>query len=83
MRGKRDFNHIKEWLLPLIQERDYSVEKLARSVGITRASLYYYLADRTRPTTGVMRRICDVLGRPHEEGLATYTEKPVGRPKGT
>jgi lambda repressor-like predicted transcriptional regulator len=78
----KDFNRIKAWLLPIIQQKGVSLEAVGRAAGISRASMYHYLNDKRRPTPEVMRRICDVLERPHEEGLAQYSLKPVGRPKG-
>lgn len=77
-----NFNRIKEWLLPLLEERQMSVEDLANEAGITRASIYFYLSDASRPKEGVMIAICRALGRPPEEGLSQYTPKVNGRPRG-
>lgn len=77
-----DFSNIKQWLLPLTDQKGLSLEQLARAVGISRASVYHYMTDRSRPDTQTMMRICDVLGVPHEDGLKQYTPRVEGRPKG-
>ncbi|MGH9403530.1 MAG: helix-turn-helix domain-containing protein [Terriglobia bacterium] len=59
-----------------------SVENFAREVGVVRASIYFYISDRCRPSSMVMARMCHVLGVPFEEGLAQYTPRKAGRPKG-
>jgi transcriptional regulator with XRE-family HTH domain len=76
-----DFNNIKQWLLPKLEERGLTVEELANKIGVTRAAVYFWLNDTTRPSESAMKRICDLLGLPFEEGLAQYTPKRVGRPK--
>jgi transcriptional regulator with XRE-family HTH domain len=78
----RDFNHIKEWLLPILQKQGISLEALGRAAGISRASMYHYLNDKRRPKTEVMRKICEILKVDPEEGLRQYVERPTGRPKG-
>lgn len=78
----RDFNNIREWLLPKLETLDLSVEQFSREIGISRASLYFYMNDRARPSTQVMAKICHRVGVPFEEGLAQYTPRKVGRPKG-
>ncbi len=78
----QDFSHIKEWILPLADKKGISLERLGRAAGISRASVYHYMSDRSRPDSQTMMRICDALGVPHEEGLAQYTPRKEGRPKG-
>lgn len=75
-----DFNKIKDWLLPKLQEKKWSVEEFANACGLSRAIVYFYLADTHRPTEETMVRMCQVLGVPLEEGLAQYTPRIHGRP---
>jgi len=76
------FNHIREWLLPKLDTIGISVEAFADMADISRASIYFYLNDQSRPSTQSMARICRVLGVPVEEGLSQYTSKPLGRGDG-
>lgn len=76
----KDFNHLKQWLLPILEQKQISVEDLARAAGCTRSAIYYYISDRNRPSTQKMAAICRVLGVSLEEALQQYTERPVGRP---
>jgi transcriptional regulator with XRE-family HTH domain len=78
-----DFNHIKEWLLPKLDERGMSVEQFANGCGITRGMLYFYLADKHRPSEQVMVKMCQILGVPLEEGLNQYIPRKSGRPAGS
>lgn len=39
------------------------------------------MSDASRPKQETMRRMCDVLGVPAEEGLALYTANKLGRPE--
>jgi transcriptional regulator with XRE-family HTH domain len=77
-----DYNRIKLWLLPILDSKGMSVESFARLVGISRATVYFYLSDKHRPDEQVMAQICRVLGVPFEEGLRQYTPKKWGRPRG-
>lgn len=79
---KRDFNHIKEWLEPLLAKRGLSAEKFARLCGLSRASVYFYMNDCSRPTEETMATMCKVLGVPYSQGLSQYTPKQNGRPSG-
>jgi transcriptional regulator with XRE-family HTH domain len=78
-----DYNRIKEWLLPILDSKGISVENFARAVGISRATVYFYMNDRHRPDEQVMAQMCRVLGVPFEEGLRQYTPKKWGRPSGS
>lgn len=76
----KDFNHIKEWLLPQLDTLGLSIENFARKCSLSRASVYFYMEDTYRPSAGIMAKMCAVLGRPLEEGLRQYTPRKVGRP---
>lgn len=80
--GTKDYNRIKEWLDPLLAARGLSIEEFSRQAEISKASIYFYRTDKMRPNESQMAKICGALGKPLEEGLAQYTPKPNGRPKG-
>jgi transcriptional regulator with XRE-family HTH domain len=82
MATPQDYNNIRKWLEPLLAERRLSVENFARLIDVTRTAVYNYLNDANRPDEQTMVRMCRVLGRPLEEGLATYTPRHEGRPFG-
>ena len=75
-----DFNNIKEWLLPLLVERQMTIEGFARQCGLSRAAVYFYISDKNRPESTNMKKMCDVLEVPFEEGLRQYTPRASGRP---
>jgi transcriptional regulator with XRE-family HTH domain len=85
-----NYNNIKLWLLGdpdkeiegLLTKRNISVEQLARAAGLSRHAVYLYINDQRRPSTEAMRRICNALGVPHEEGLRQYVPSRLGRPPG-
>jgi transcriptional regulator with XRE-family HTH domain len=77
-----DFNSIREWLVPILTQKGISNEQLANDAGLSRASVYFYLSDRARPSEQSMIKICQVLGVPPEEGMRQYTPKKRGRPVG-
>jgi transcriptional regulator with XRE-family HTH domain len=79
----KDYNHIKDWLLPLLDSKGVSVEEFSRTVGVSRAAIYNYFVDRNRPSEEVMAQMCRALNRPLEEGLRQYTPKKAGRPAGS
>lgn len=79
----KDFNNLGIWLPPRIEKTGLSIEMFARKVSLSRAQLYRYFTDLSRPTTQTMARICRALHVPLEEGLRQYTEKTNGRPKGS
>jgi transcriptional regulator with XRE-family HTH domain len=76
-----DRNTIRDWLMPKLEAIGLSVEQLANLTGLSRASIYFYLNDVTRPTEENMKKICDAVGAPFEEGLRQYTPKRAGRPR--
>lgn len=78
----KDFNNIKQWILPKLEQMEMSIEQFANLAGITRTAVYNYLNDRNRPSTQTMARMCEVLGVPLLEGLQQYSEKKAGRPYG-
>ena len=78
----RDYNNIRGWLLPKLESRGFSIERFADSVGVSRAIVYMWLHDQSRPTEQTMSKVCHVLDIPLEEGLSQYTPKPNGRPAG-
>jgi transcriptional regulator with XRE-family HTH domain len=82
MKQSNDFNNIREWLQPLLNDRKLSVETFARMIDVTRTAVYNYMNDANRPDVETMVRMCKVLQRPLEEGLATYTPRHEGRPFG-
>ena len=77
------YNYLKQWLPPRIKATGLSIEMFARKVDLSRAQVYKYLGDRSRPTTDTMARICKVLDVPLSEGLSQYSDNPNGRPKGS
>jgi transcriptional regulator with XRE-family HTH domain len=77
-----DYNHIKSWLLPKLDEKQMSVEQFANEIGVTRAMVYFYMNDKNRPSEQVMIKMCQVLEVPPEEGMRQYTPRKPGRPKG-
>ncbi len=79
---EEDFNKIKDWLYPLLEERGWSIEEFGRKIGVTRAAVYHYMTDKRRPTVQRMKHMCEALGVPASEGLAQFTPKTLGRPKG-
>lgn len=83
MQMEDNYNRIKEWLIPKLETMDLTIEKFAEACGLTRASVYFYLKDITRPNSTTMKVMCDVLGVPFEEGLRQYTPRRRGRPSGT
>jgi transcriptional regulator with XRE-family HTH domain len=75
-----NFNNIRNWLLPKLEELGMSVEQFARAAKLTRAMVYFYMSDRNRPSEQAMIRMCQVLGCPPEEGMRQYTPNKIGRP---
>lgn len=78
----KDFNNIKDWLIPILDKKGWSVEEFGRKLGLTRAAVYHYLNDSRRPTEERMSQICKVLGVPLSEGMAQFTPRTLGRPRG-
>jgi transcriptional regulator with XRE-family HTH domain len=76
-----DYNHLKEYLLPKLEELGMSVEQFARAIGKTRTAVYYYLHDKNRPVEEVAAAMAHVLNVPVEEVLRQYTPRRQGRPR--
>jgi hypothetical protein len=66
----------------MLNLRGLSVEKLARASKVTRTAVYGYISGRHRPTTKVLRNMCEILNLPFELGLEYCTPASVGRPRG-
>ncbi len=77
-----DYNTIKDWLLPKLEELQMTVEELALEVGVQPKTIYRYFTDERRPSPQVMGKICSYLGIPFEEGRAQYSTNRIGRPSG-
>jgi transcriptional regulator with XRE-family HTH domain len=82
MEPKPNFNNLKTYLTPKIDALEMSYEQFARAIGVTRAMIYFYMADKNRPTEEVAGRIATVLGVDLAEVLQQYTPKKIGRPRG-
>jgi transcriptional regulator with XRE-family HTH domain len=78
---EKNHNQLREWLLAKLAEKDLSVAQLAHATGVSRAAIYLYLTDQSRPTGYQMAKMCQVLGVPIEEGLAQYVSRRAGRPR--
>lgn len=82
MEPKPNFNNLKEYLTPKIDALELSYEQFARACGVTRAMIYFYMADKNRPTEEVAAKIAKVLQVDLAEVLQQYTPRKIGRPKG-
>jgi len=60
---------------------DMSVEKFATACGLTRASVYYYLAGKSLPSSGTLHRMATVLGIPYEELFKLLPTREPGAPR--
>ena len=80
---KRDFNNLRQWLEPQLEAKGLSVERFARLCKLSKAVIYFYMADINRPSVEAMARMCAVLGVHLKEGLEQYTPNLAGRPTGS
>jgi transcriptional regulator with XRE-family HTH domain len=64
----------------LLALRKMSVEQLARASKVTRTAVYNYINGINRPTTLVLRRLCENLQVPFELGLEYCSPASSGRP---
>lgn len=83
MAREHDFSNLPTWLPQKIRNTGLRLSQVANHAGISRATLYEYLSDDSRPTEQTMLRLCRVLGVSFQEGLSQYTPKPMGRPRRT
>lgn len=67
---------------PRDARRTLSMEKFATLIGVSRASVYFWLEDITRPSERSMAKVCNALGESLAEGLAQFSPKRMGRPTG-
>jgi transcriptional regulator with XRE-family HTH domain len=80
-------NNLREWLIGtseypgLLRMKDLSVEAFAHKVGLRRATLYYYLEDKNRPSSESLAKMCHILGVSLQEGLKHVDPRAPGRPK--
>ena len=81
LKKDEDFNHIKQWLDPLLDKRGWSCEHFANLCGLSRAQIYFYRNDQDRPKESTMAKMCYILGVPFEQGLRQYVPKKVGKPR--
>jgi transcriptional regulator with XRE-family HTH domain len=77
----RDFNNLHRWLPAKLKKAGLSVERLSQLANITRATIYFWMTDKARPSEDTMLRVCRVLGVPFEEGLRQFSPKTMGRPR--
>lgn len=73
-------NTIKEWLLPQLEERQMTVEDLAKELETHPKTIYRYFSGERLPAPLMMGRICSFLGVPFAEGRSQYGSHPTGRP---
>lgn len=79
----KDFNRIKQWLIPKLEAKNITIEEFANAAGLSRASIYFYITDKHRPDEQAMAKMCHVLGVELVEGLRQYTPRFRGRPHGS
>lgn len=87
----KDFNRLKPWIEKQTQLAGLPIYKLANRAGISRASIYAWMNDTTRPDSETLLRVVQVLAdhtdqdsaKLHAEALAQYTNRPEGRAPGT
>lgn len=72
-------NAPKEYPLGLLQAKGLSVEKFARKSNLTRASVYYYLQDKRRPTLESVDRMARALEVDIDLLLQYVTPREEGR----
>lgn len=75
-----DYNTIKDWLLPKLEDLQMTVSEFADELDISPKTIYRYLTDERRPSPANICKICSYLGVPFEEGRSQYSSSRVGRP---
>lgn len=87
-------NNLKDWLIGTEQKPGFlsarengyrgssgmSVEEFALSMGMRRASIYYFMEDANRPSPDTLMKICNRLGVSFGEGLKHVDPRVPGRP---
>lgn len=51
-----------ETLASFLEEKGMTSADIARTLGLPRSSINYYMHDKHEPTLGRAKEICDVLG---------------------
>lgn len=73
----------KYWLLQKLNNKGFSIIKLAEETGLSRTILYYYINEVNNPTLANMQKICSALDADPEEGMSLLQPKKRGRPIGS
>ncbi len=58
---QKDYNNLKQWLVPLMDARRISTEDLAIKAKVSRRVLYFWMDDTARPSTKSIARVVDAL----------------------
>ncbi len=64
------------WLKQELTKANMTPEQLGNKVGVSRAAVYFYFTDKTRPTENTLRRICDVFHVPFVVASKLYERRP-------
>jgi len=86
----KDFNRLGKWLPEQFKKAGTPLYKVANRSKVSRASLYYWMNDVTRPDSDsllkVVRVLADLSGQETDklfaEALAQYTQRAEGRKPG-
>ena len=78
--GADGFNHLKELMLPRMEELGMSVERLVQRMQeggfyLNRSTVYHWFRDRSRPVPALARGVANVLGLADETVLAAYVPR--------
>jgi hypothetical protein len=90
MTKKRDYNNLGKWLPVQIEKTGIPMFKVAMRAGVSRASVYAWMVDKTRPDSETMLKFVQVLANLtgqdstalHAEALSQYINRPEGRKAG-
>lgn len=86
----KDFNNLKPWIEKMTKASGLPIYKVANRAGISRASIYAWMNDLSRPDPETILKVVQVyaplVGRKsHDlltEALKQYTNRTEGRPEG-
>ena len=86
----KDYNHLDKWIPAQIKKTGLPIFKVANRIGISRASIYAWMKDTTRPDSDTMLKFAQVIAgfsgedsdKLFAEGLSQYTNRPEGRKSG-